>query len=309
MVLIIVAVMTGRTQIILPKFDLVTYLELVQKYTCNAGYIVPPILTAFAKHPIIAKYDLSSLRKGGLMCAAAPLSVPLIDAVYDRLKIPVYQAFGMTEASPATHILTVENWKEGKGSVGALVPGVEARLVDEDGKDVKPGDSGEVWVRGKNIFAGYHNNDAATADCMTSDGYYKTGDIARVDPNTGYFYITDRVKELIKYKGFQVPPAELESVLSGHEQIADVAVIGVWNEAAQTEEPRAYIVLQAGLAESKELGTAIAKWLEQRVAHYKRLRGGVHFVQEIPKNPSGKILRRVLKQQALSETRSTSSRL
>ena len=278
MILIIVSIMTGRTQIILPKFDLVAYLELVQKHKCTTGYIVPPILTAFAKHPIIDKYDLSSLRKGGLMCAAAPLSVPLIDVVYDRLQIPTFQAFGMTEASPCTHLLTVGQWREGKGSVGILVPNEEARLVGQDGRDVKAGESGEVWVRGPNIFAGYHNNDAATADCMTSDGYYKTGDIARIDPKTEMVYITDRVKELIKYKGFQVPPAELESVLSAHPMIADVAVIGIWNEAAQTEEPRAYIVLQPGNVESDELGVAIAHWLEARVAYYKRLRGGVRFI-------------------------------
>lgn len=245
-VLVLVAVMTGRTQIILSRFDLITYLELVQKHKCNMGYIVPPVLTAFAKHPVIAKYNLSSFRKGGLMCAAAPLSVQLTDAVYNRLQIPIYQAFGMTEASPATHILTVANWKQGKGGVGPLVPNVQARLVGDDGNDVKPGEWGELWVRGPNIFVGYHNNDAATADCMTADGFYKSGDIARVDPETGHFYITDRVKELIKYKGFQVPSAELEGVLSAHPQIADVAVVGIWNEEAQTEAPRAYVVLHTG---------------------------------------------------------------
>jgi acyl-coenzyme A synthetase/AMP-(fatty) acid ligase len=301
--------MTGRTQIILPRFELVAYLELVQKYKCNKGYIVPPILTAFAKHPIIDKYDLSSLRQYGLMCAAAPLSVELIDAVYDRLQIPIYQAMGMTEASPATHMSRIESWKEGKGGVGTLVPNMEARLVDIDGKDVAPGESGELWVRGPNIFLGYHNNPAATADCMSEDGYYKTGDVARIDPKTGNFYITDRVKELIKYKGFQVPPAELEGVLSAHPKIADVAVVGIWKEEEQTEVPRAYVVLQAGHAASKELEGEIAKWLEAKVAHYKKLRGGVRFVAEIPKNPSGKILRRVLKQQGAEEAKGAQAKL
>jgi acyl-coenzyme A synthetase/AMP-(fatty) acid ligase len=232
------------------------------------------------------------------MCAAAPLSVELIDAVYDRLQIPVYQAFGMTEASPATHMMAYNDWREGKGGVGKLVPNVEARLIDANGIDVAPGESGELWVRGPNIFLGYHNNDAATADCMTADGYYKTGDVARMDSRTDNFYITDRVKELIKYKGFQVPPAELEGVLSANPKIADVAVVGIWKEEAQTEVPRAYVVLQAGHTASEELGTEISKWLEAKVAHYKKLRGGVRFVAEIPKNPSGKILRRVLKQQS-----------
>jgi acyl-CoA synthetase (AMP-forming)/AMP-acid ligase II len=301
--------MGGRTQIILPRFDLIAYLELTQKHHCNTGYIVPPILTALAKHPVIDKYDLSSLREDGLLCAAAPLSASLIDAVYARLKIPVFQAYGMTEASPATHILTLKNWEEGKGSVGPLVPNVEARIVDENGFDIKPGEAGEVWIRGPNIFLGYHNNVAATADCTATDGYYKTGDIAKVDLKTGFFYITDRIKELIKYKAYQVPPAELEGVLSGHPKIADVAVVGAWDAEAHTEVPRGFIVLQPGYQASKELETEICEWLEGRVAHYKRLRGGVRFVSEIPKNPSGKILRRVIKQQVAAEADAAKARL
>lgn len=276
------------------------YLELVQKHKCNSGYIVPPILTALAKHPVVDKYDLSSLREVGLMCAAAPLSSTLIDAVYKRLQIPVYQAFGMTEASPCTHLQHISTWSRSKGAVGQLIPNVEARLVGEDGKDAPLGGQGEVWVRGPNIFCGYHNNAEATAECM-QDSYYKTGDIARVDPETGDFFITDRIKELVKYKGFQVPPAELEGVLNGHPNIADVAVVGVYDEDQETEVPRAYVVLQAGSRASKKLEDEIVKWLESRVAHYKRLRGGVRFVDEIPKNPSGKILRRILKKQAAEE--------
>jgi acyl-CoA synthetase (AMP-forming)/AMP-acid ligase II len=301
--------MVGHTQLILQRFDLITYLELVEKYRCTAGYIVPPILTAFAKHPVVDKYDISSLREGGLMCAAAPLSVPLIDAVFTRLKIPVFQAYGMTEASPCTHALTVATSEAGKGSVGPIVSNVECRVVDENGIDVKPGEAGEIWARGPNIFLGYHNNTAATAECMTSDGYYKTGDVARVDPKTGFFYITDRIKELIKYKGFQVPPAELEGVLSGHSKIADVAVVGTWDEEAQTEVPCGFVVLQAGSQASKELEAEICQWLRARVAHYKRLRGGIRFVAEIPKNPSGKILRRMLKQQIAAETKTVKANL
>jgi acyl-coenzyme A synthetase/AMP-(fatty) acid ligase len=206
-------------------------------------------------------------------------------------------------------MLTRDTWRSGKGSIGVLVPNMEARLVDVDGNDAQPGVPGEMYVRGPNLFAGYHKNPVATADCMTSDGYYKTGDVARRDLSTGNFYITDRVKELIKYKGFQVPPAELEGVLSAHPQIADVAVVGVWNENAHTEEPRAYVVLQVGTAESDQLAVDIAEWLGARLSHYKRLRGGVRFVKEIPKNASGKILRRVLKQQAALEALRRNSKL
>ncbi|KIW00500.1 uncharacterized protein PV09_08020 [Verruconis gallopava] len=299
--LVYAAVLTGKMIVVLAQFDLVAYLELVQRYRCNIGYVVPPILTAFAKHPIIDKYDVSSLREVGLMCAAAPLSAQLIDAVYKRLRIPVFQAFGMTEASPLTHFLPPEKWQEGKGGVGHVAPNVESRIVDEHGNDVAPGEVGEIWVRGPNIFLGYHNNPEATADCMTSDGFYKTGDIGRVEPSTGIFYITDRLKELIKYKGYQVPPAELEGVLSGNPKVADVAVVGVWDESEHTEVPRAFIVLQGGNTPSKDLESEICNWLEKRVAHYKRLRGGIKFVTEIPKNSSGKIMRRVLRQQIAAE--------
>lgn len=186
---------------------------------------------------------------------------------------------------------------------------MEARLLDGAGDDAKPGMSSGMYVRGPNVLVGYHENPVATADCMASDGYYKTGDVAKWSSSTGNFYITDRMKELIIYKDFQVLPAELEGVFSAHPQIADVAVIGIWNEKAHTEEPRAYMVLQAGTTGSDELAIAIAEWSAARTAHYKRLRGGVRFVKEPPKNASGKILRRVLKQQAAIEASGTTSKL
>lgn len=166
--------------------------------------------------------------------------------------------------------------------------------MSEDGKEVKKGEQGELYIKGPHVFLGYHNNDSATKDCMTSDGFFKTGDIAREDEN-GNMYITDRVKELIKYKGFQVAPAELEGILMGNDMVDDVAVIGVQDDNQATEVPMAFVVAAKGLKGDKKDGEEIVKWLNEKVAGHKRLRGGVRFVDAVPKSASGKILRRVLK--------------
>ena len=181
-----------------------------------------------------------------------------------------------------------------------LCPNVTAKFVSPDEKEVPTGVSGEIWLKGPNIFKGYLNNPAGTANAFSSDGYFKTGDIGYVDEQ-GNFYITDRVKELIKYKGFQVAPAELEGLLFTHPKVDDVAVIGLYDAAQATEIPRAYIVLAQGVRRSKETEEEIANWLAGQVAGHKRLRGGVRFVDEIPKSAAGKILRRVLKQEAMQE--------
>lgn len=171
-----------------------------------------------------------------------------------------------------------------------------AKYISADGKELGPGEAGELWLSGPNIFKGYWKNDAATKDSKTEDGFFKTGDIGFQDAEHN-FYITDRVKELIKYKGFQVPPAELEGKLMESELVDDVAVIGVNDEQQHTEVPRAYIVASqsnAGESEAKN----IVEWLGKKVANHKRLRGGIVFVDEIPKSASGKILRRLLKERS-----------
>lgn len=174
-----------------------------------------------------------------------------------------------------------------------------AKYISAEGKELSPGETGELWLSGPNVFKGYWKNDAATKDSITEDGYFKTGDVGYQDKDNN-FYITDRVKELIKYKGFQVPPAELEGKLMDHSDIDDVAVIGVDDEEQQTEVPRAYVVAANG-KNSEEDAEAIIKWLEEKVASHKRLRGGVRFIDEIPKSAAGKILRRVLKDKAKQE--------
>lgn len=167
-------------------------------------------------------------------------------------------------------------------------------------KELPIGEAGELWIKGPNVFKGYHNNPEGTKNALTEDGYFKTGDVGYQDKN-GNFYITDRVKELIKYKGFQVPPAELEGLLISHPTVNDVAVIGIYNKDQATELPRAYIVPKPGVEGSRKTAEDIARWLQAKVANHKRLRGGVRFVDEIPKSATGKILRRLLKIKAAQE--------
>lgn len=167
-------------------------------------------------------------------------------------------------------------------------------------RELPVGETGELWIKGPNIFKGYHNNPEGTKNALTSDGYFKTGDVGHQDKE-GNFYITDRAKELIKYKGFQVAPAELEGLLISHLKVNDVAVVGIYAEEQATEVPRAFIVPKPGVEGSPQIAQDVIQWLQARVASHKRLRGGVRFVDEIPKSASGKILRRLLKTKAQEE--------
>ncbi|GAA5823842.1 hypothetical protein JCM11251_003318 [Rhodosporidiobolus azoricus] len=276
----------GGTLVILPKFDLVQALEAIQKYKISTALIVPPIALALAKHPIVDKYDLSSLRF--ILSGAAPLSANLQQAVAARLKTKVVQGLGMTETSCVSMIPDISRVVK-PGSVGKLLSTMEARLVDEDGQDAQEGESGELWVRGPNVMLRYHRNEAATKETITEDGWLKTGDICERDSDGHYFV------------RFQVPPAELEGVLLTCPLVDDAAVIGIWFEEQATELPRAYIVPNAQHAKSPTLTEDIAKYVEERLAAHKRLRGGVVVVDVIPKSPSGKILKKDLRTLAAKE--------
>ena len=175
-----------------------------------------------------------------------------------------------------------------------------AKYISADGKELGPGEAGELWLKGPNVFKGYLKNASATKDSITPDGYFKTGDVGYQDKHNN-FYITDRVKELIKYKGFQVAPAELEGKLMDHPDIDDVAVIGVEDREQHTEVPRAYVVSSKGDKAGEKEAKEIVKWMEGKVASHKRLRGGVRFIEEVPKSAAGKILRRILKERAKKE--------
>ncbi|KAI9302920.1 hypothetical protein BJ944DRAFT_166362 [Cunninghamella echinulata] len=295
----------GIPVVVVSKFDLVHFCETVQKQKVTFSCLVPPILVLLAKHPLISKYDLSSLRK--IMCGAAPLSAELADEVAARLPgTLVTQGYGLTETSP---VLTISPFHAIRGgSSGLLVPNVTIKLVNEEGKEVGVGERGELWCKGPNIMQGYTKNPKATAECIDEEGYFHTGDVAVVDKD-GYFYIVDRIKELIKYKGFQVAPAELESLLLTSPIVADCAVIGIYDTAQATEVPRAYIVLKDGVEKNETTSKAIQKFVADQVIHYKQVRSVV-FIDVIPKSPSGKILRRVLRDEANKENnKNTPSKL
>ncbi|KAJ5614148.1 hypothetical protein N7528_007802 [Penicillium herquei] len=299
--LITQALYKGYHLIVMSKFDIEKWCAHVQGYRVTFSYIVPPVVLLLGKHPAIDKYDLSSLRM--MNSGAAPLTQELVESVYSRIKVGIKQGYGLSETSPTTHSQRWEDWREHIGSVGRMMPNMEAKYMTmpEDGsesKEVAAGEVGELYVRGPNVFLGYHQNPAATKECLSDDGWFRTGDVGYQDVK-GNFFITDRVKELIKYKGFQVPPAELEGLLVDNDAIDDVAVIGIESEAHGSEVPMACVVRSAKSkssgASEKDEAAKIIQWLDGKVAHHKRLRGGVRFVDEIPKNPSGKILRRLLK--------------
>jgi 4-coumarate--CoA ligase len=282
----------------MPKFDLEKFCTHVQSHKITFAYVVPPVILMLGKSPVVENYDLSTIRM--MNSGAAPLTRDIVDAVWNRLKIPIKQGYGLSETSPTTHTQPWETWRTKIGSVGRLLPNQTTKYMNDEGKEVAAGETGELWIKGPNVFMGYLNNEEGTKNALTDDGYFKTGDVGYQDED-GNFYITDRIKELIKYKGFQVPPAELEGLLIGHPDIEDVAVIGIQDYERGTEVPRAYVVPRKGLEAGKGLESKIMKWLEGKVASHKRLRGGVKFVDEVPKSASGKILRRVLKAQAAAD--------
>ncbi|KAL8840440.1 MAG: hypothetical protein Q9170_001316 [Blastenia crenularia] len=292
------AIFNGLTLVVMSKFEIEKFCAIIQNLKITFAYIVPPVVLLLSKHPVVDRYDLRSLRM--LNSGAAPLTQELVEAVYKRIKCPVKQGYGLSETSPTTHNQPWEDWDKTIGAVGRLLPNQTAKYMSPEEKEVPAGEVGELWVKGPNVFKGYLNNPEGTRNALTEDGYFKTGDVGYQDEN-GNFYITDRVKELIKYKGFQVPPAELEGLLASHPKINDVAVVGLYDKEQATEVPRAYVVPAPGVQGTKEVQADISSWLAAKVANHKRLRGGIRFVDEIPKSASGKILRRMLKMRAQEE--------
>ncbi|MFC7306329.1 4-coumarate--CoA ligase family protein [Streptomyces monticola] len=280
----------GATVVVLPRFELDTFLGAIEKHRITGLYVAPPIVLALAKHPAVDGYDLSSVRF--VLSAAAPLDADLADACARRLGLPaVIQGYGMTELSPCTHLVPLDVDNPPPGTVGKLIPGTEMRLVslDDPAKDAGPGERGEIAIRGPQVMKGYLGLPEATADMIDTDGWLYTGDIGQVD-DEGWLFVVDRVKELIKYKGFQVAPAELEALLLTHEGIADAAVIGVYDEDG-TEVPKAYVVAQPGAGLT---GDEVMAYVAERVAPYKKVRR-VEFTDAVPRALSGKILRRELR--------------
>ncbi len=276
----------GGTQVTLPRFDLESALRLIERHRVRHLFVAPPVVLALARHPLVDHFDLSCLRL--VISGAAPLGADLEAACARRVGCPVAQGYGMTELSPVSHF--TRPGQERAGSSGQPLARTECRLVDpETGADVAAGEAGEVWVRGPQVMRGYHGNSGATAEMLTGEGWLRTGDIARVDAD-GYLFVIDRVKELIKVSGFQVAPAEIEALLVTHPGVADVAVIGVPDEA-RGEVPKAFVVRATGASPSLE---DLRRFLEGHVAPYKIIQR-LEYVERIPRTPSGKILRRLLR--------------
>ncbi|WP_112490660.1 4-coumarate--CoA ligase family protein [Streptomyces bacillaris] len=282
---------SGSTVVVLPRFDLVQFLAAIQTHRITGLYVAPPIVLALAKHPLVGEYDLSSLRY--IVSAAAPLDAELAEACSARLGLPpVRQAYGMTELSPGTHVVPLSAERPPPGTVGRLLPNTEMRIVslEDPARDAEPGTDGEILIRGPQVMKGYLGRPDATADMIDADGWVHTGDVGRVDED-GWLYVVDRVKELIKYKGYQVAPAELEALLLTHEQVADAAVIGVY-DAEGNEVPKAFLVRSPG-AEGLTEDDVLA-YVAERVSPYKKVRQA-EFVDVVPRAASGKILRRELR--------------
>jgi len=275
----------GATVVTMPRFDLEQCLEILQNYRVTYAFVVPPIVLALAKSPLVEKYDLSRLRT--IFSGAAPLGASVAEAAGSRLGCEISQGYGLTETSPVTHAARAGGAGLRTAGIGPPLPNTEAKIVDiATLAELGPNQEGEICVRGPQVMKGYLNRPDATAAMIDSDGWLHSGDVGYADAD-GNFFVVDRVKELIKYKGLQIAPAELEAVLLGHPSVADAAVVPLSDEEAG-QVPKAYVVLK-GQATPDEIMAYVA----ERVAPYKKLRY-LEVIDQIPKSPSGKILRRVL---------------
>ncbi|KAL1541830.1 4-coumarate--CoA ligase-like 9 isoform X1 [Salvia divinorum] len=295
--MLIRAASIGESLVMMGKFDFVKMLETIQRHRVMYIPVAPPVIVAMVKSDLVEKYDLSSLQL--LASGGAPLG----EDVTERFKakfpdVDVTQGYGLTETAGGVTRST-EPDENRYGSVGRLAENMEAKIVDpESGESLPPGQRGELWLRGPAVMKGYAGDDAATAAALDPEGWLKTGDLCYFD-SEGLLYIVDRLKELIKYKGYQVPPAELEHLLQSIPEIADAAVIPYPDEEAG-QIPMAYVVRKPGATIT---ATQLMELIAKQVAPYKKIRR-VAFVNEIPKSPAGKILRRELVRLALSTSSS-----
>ncbi|GAB7356926.1 hypothetical protein MBLNU459_g7775t2 [Dothideomycetes sp. NU459] len=298
----------GATIFVMPKFDPRAMLSHVQDFRITFLHMAPPVAVILAKSPMLDGFDLSSIQGG--VSGGAPLPTEIIEQVYKRLGFLIKLGYGLSEAGSVCNQIgsTWEELAPQLGNTGLPLYGVEIKIISiEDGSILPKGQEGEILVRNPGLMNGYLNNPSATAEALDSEGWFHTGDIGKVDCKS-FVWITDRLKEVIKVKGFQVSPSELENVLCGSPLVADAAVTGIFNAEEATELPRAYVVpsdkkladmcapgMSAATPELIALGEELKKLVEGKTIRYKWLQGNVVFVQQVPKSPSGKILRRLLK--------------
>lgn len=294
-----VSAFRGDTVVTMAKFELMNFVRAIKKFQMTMLYVVPPILIALIKQGALAKdpafFDLPSVRR--MYCGAAPLSEELSSQIRKRYpRVLLGQGYGMTESATviSSHPKGVYD-----GSSGCIVPGLEIKILDLEGNEVRePNKRGELHVKGPNVTLGYYKNEKATRETF-ADGWLRTGDEVelRLHPETKdpHLFVVDRVKELIKVSGFQVAPAELEGHLLGHPLVADCAVIPVPDDRSG-EVPKAIVVLRKDTnVDEKTAEKQLKEWVAEHKSKHKHLRGGVEFLPEVPKSPSGKILRRLLR--------------
>ncbi|CAL7950498.1 unnamed protein product [Xylocopa violacea] len=284
---------TGSKIITLPKFTPELFLKILSTNKVTGLYAVPPLVLFLIASPFVKREHLESMHH--IVSGAAPMSCTDADRLYDKFrmdvnKLKILQGYGLTETSPT---VTMELTGLKPGSIGKNIAGCELRLVDPNTNEdiTSPFQSGEIWTRGHHVMKGYFNNEEATKEAIVEDGWLKTGDIAYYDEDMDFF-VTDRLKELIKVKGFQVPPAELEACLRMHPDVLEAAVIGIPHERCG-EVPKAFVVPKPGTNPKAE---DIQNFVKGKVSEFKQLQGGVTFIEAIPKSLTGKILRRELKE-------------
>ncbi|KAI8711051.1 hypothetical protein NCS52_01480400 [Fusarium sp. LHS14.1] len=308
----------GREAYIMRRFVLEPWLSYHQRFDITEVFMAPPMVVQVVMSKMADpgaseyKHSLRSVRNGYI--GAAPLSADMQKRFHSLLapSARLGQIWGMTETtSQATSVppeladLTLKGKADAWGSIGKPLPNVEIKLVDEEGNDTSATRRGEACIKGPNVFRGYLDNEEANRQSWDNEGYFKTGDVMEVDKETGLMYVVDRHKELIKVRGFQVAPAELEGVLTSHPDITDAAVVGIPSERSG-EIPRAYVVLRGGASLGPD---DIRAFMKSRLASYKALEGGIIFAKKIPKLPSGKILKRVIREWAKEELKGPNAKL
>ncbi|KAL9081615.1 MAG: hypothetical protein Q9159_007205 [Coniocarpon cinnabarinum] len=300
----------GATVYVMPKFDPKLMLDLIEREKLTALHVAPPVALLLAKSPLVDGRDCKSLKF--IMCGAAPLGREVVEMLYKRIGIMIFMGYGSSEAGTISQQYA-RSWDElvpQLGDCGKPEPGNILKVVStEDPKrQLRYDEEGEIVIKSPAVFIGYLNNPSAMSEVLDEDGWYRTGDVGKID-TTGALWITDRLKEMIKVKAFQVAPADLEDILCASPDINDAGVAKVFSAEAQSEYPRAYLVpanqryvklcTEAHQNEVPsdllQLAQRVRMWTEQRTAKYKWLRGGVVFVPQVPKSPSGKILRRLMK--------------
>jgi acyl-CoA synthetase (AMP-forming)/AMP-acid ligase II len=290
------AIRNGATVVTLPRYDLNQFLGVLEKYQVSVAPLVPPLVLTLARVPEVENYELSHLRL--IHCGAASLPTDLAQECCERLACEIRYGYGLTEVSPLSHS-SVPGKPHKAGSVGYCLPNTECKIVDPDtGTELGANEEGEIWIRGPQVMKGYLGNPEATAQMIDDEGWLRSGDIGYADEE-GALFVVDRLKELIKYKGRQVAPAELEAILLSHPAIADAGVISSPDDEAG-EVPKAFVVPKGEVSAEE-----IMDFVAARVAPHKRVRR-LEFVSEIPKSPAGKILRRLLIQRDRARTQSGS---